>query len=314
MHWSAFKFWMEGSGKRSKFNVLRENWNSNANEERKIYDCSLPYKHAVISPFDRDFLLSLKEEMLGLTTTFKETDLFRLNQTVDFANLSSGDSSCLGALKETLYSSSFRKFIEEVSGCSTLNTNVDCAGNIYSQGCHLGCHDDCISSRKISYILYLSDEEWLPEDGGSLELYSLTSYIPEKCILPSFGTLVFFEVDGGVSLHSVEEVYSSTKRRISIQGWFHTDSKIFQEKATITELTKEVDETSSKTVIDKKAAVSLSDWINPVYLTTEGRKRLQKALLTDKALILKDFILSKKISEFEKLIQSRDILDGFAPW
>jgi prolyl 3-hydroxylase /prolyl 3,4-dihydroxylase len=40
-------------------------------------------------------------------------------------------------------------------------------------GGHLICHDDVISTRRVSYIIYLTDpeEEWTAEDGGSLELY-----------------------------------------------------------------------------------------------------------------------------------------------
>lgn len=43
------------------------------------------------------------------------------------------------------------------------------------EGCHLLCHDDVIGTRRVSYIIYLTDpdEEWLKEDGGALELYPL---------------------------------------------------------------------------------------------------------------------------------------------
>jgi hypothetical protein len=52
--------------------------------------------------------------------------------------------------------------------------------------------------------------------------------------------LVVF-LKGGESLHSVQEVFSAKKRRISIQGWFHTDEEIRnRELATISLLTKEV--------------------------------------------------------------------------
>jgi 2OG-Fe(II) oxygenase superfamily len=43
------------------------------------------------------------------------------------------------------------------------------------EGCHLLCHDDVIGTRRVSYIIYLTDpdEDWLKEDGGALELYPL---------------------------------------------------------------------------------------------------------------------------------------------
>jgi Rps23 Pro-64 3,4-dihydroxylase Tpa1-like proline 4-hydroxylase len=31
--------------------------------------------------------------------------------------------------------------------------------NVYTEGCHLLCHDDVIGSRRLSYILYLTDPD-----------------------------------------------------------------------------------------------------------------------------------------------------------
>lgn len=51
---------------------------------------------------------------------------------------------------------------------------VDCSCNLYAQGGHLLCHDDFISTRCISYIIYLTDpdEVWIPEHGGAFEMYA----------------------------------------------------------------------------------------------------------------------------------------------
>ena len=59
----------------------------------------------------------------------------------------------------------------------TLTTKVDCAVNVHSNGCHLLCHDDVIGTRRVSYIVYLTDElpVWGEEDGGMLELYGSTT-------------------------------------------------------------------------------------------------------------------------------------------
>ena len=42
-------------------------------------------------------------------------------------------------------------------------------------GCHLLCHDDVIGTRRVSYIIYLTDpdDEWEEKDGGALELYPI---------------------------------------------------------------------------------------------------------------------------------------------
>jgi hypothetical protein len=93
------------------------------------------------------------------------------------------------------------------------------------------CHDDVIGTRKISYILYLTEPEpeWSKEEGGALELYDSTltenekripDTIPSKFLLPIFNHLAFFVVEPGFSFHSVQEVLGD-RPRLSLQGWYH---------------------------------------------------------------------------------------------
>lgn len=90
-------------------------------------------------------------------------------------------------------------------------------------------HDDVIGTRRVSFILYLTDPDhpWQADDGGALELYPVdpqTSQplsIPSLKILPRWNQFVFFVVQPGQSFHSVEEVYNLKKNRLSISGWFH---------------------------------------------------------------------------------------------
>ena len=92
------------------------------------------------------------------------------------------------------------------------------------------CHDDVIGTRRVSYIIYLTDpdEVWTEEDGGALELYPLDRSpeativnhgeemggeqgVPAPCptakILPQFNSMAFFAVQPGRSYHSVQVVY-----------------------------------------------------------------------------------------------------------
>ena len=111
--------------------------------------------------------------------------------------------------------------------------------------CHLLLHDDVISTRRISWILYLPSEAWTANWGGALELYpslqphgvpsvapspegTIPSWreeigsdvFPGKVIHPKWGQFVFFEVQPGMSYHSVEEVVMGEgKERLSISGW-----------------------------------------------------------------------------------------------
>lgn len=108
-------------------------------------------------------------------------------------------------------------------------------------------HDDSISTRLISYILYLPNSPadkavpqlkpsasgsflkgWDPKWGGSLELYPVEN--GEEVGLPgvkrvskvdvSWGQIIFFEVKPGRSYHAVEEVICGEGRqRLGVSGW-----------------------------------------------------------------------------------------------
>lgn len=118
--------------------------------------------------------------------------------------------------------------------------------NVYTPGCHLLCHDDVIGSRRVSYILYLTDPDlpWKAEWGGALRLFPTKTFEdekgektvtpspdPTKVIPPAWNQLSFFAVQPGESFHDVEEVYHAEnpeqlkkdggRIRMAISGWFH---------------------------------------------------------------------------------------------
>lgn len=115
---------------------------------------------------------------------------------------------------------------------------------------HLLLHDDSISTRVVSWILYLPNSPpsapssshiqpsasgsflkgWDPAWGGSLELYPVES--GEEVGPPAskrsakadvnWGQLIFFEVQPGRSYHAVEEVIvGDGRQRLGVSGWFH---------------------------------------------------------------------------------------------
>ena len=118
--------------------------------------------------------------------------------------------------------------------------------NVYTPGCHLLCHDDVIGSRRVSYILYLTDPDitWKEEWGGALRLFPTDTFTDEtgektktpspdftKVIPPAWNQLSFFAVQPGESFHDVEEVYHAANKeqleneggrvRMAISGWYH---------------------------------------------------------------------------------------------
>lgn len=142
-----------------------------------------PYEHLHVDDMFQEKLVrnAQNEAKYNLTAEFKESDLFKVYQTIDLGNLQASDKRTkkelknLFTLKEYLYSPEFRQFVCDITGVSELTDRVDCSMNIYTNGCHLLCHDDVIGTRRVSYIIYLTDpdEEWLPEEGGALELFPL---------------------------------------------------------------------------------------------------------------------------------------------
>ncbi|KAI0013420.1 Oxoglutarate and iron-dependent oxygenase degradation C-term-domain-containing protein [Xylariaceae sp. FL0662B] len=219
------------------------------------YAKSTPYKHSVIHELIDDKLLRTVREEIKSNVSFtpKETDIYKIHQSGDLANLDGLDDDALSklpsllALRDAMYSQSFRDYVAHITGCGPLSgRKTDMAINIYTPGCYLLCHDDVIGSRKVSYILYLTDPDipWKAEWGGALRLFPVRSLegadgqvaktiLPDvsKVIPPAWNQLSFFAVQPGESFHDVEEVYhAETKKqlekdggrvRMAISGWFH---------------------------------------------------------------------------------------------
>ena len=158
---------------------------------RHMHDHSTPFKHVVLDPLcDPQMLAKVQHEVKhNMTATFKETDLFKVFQTAELGNLSVDDEVGskmpeLLKLRDKIYSEDFRKFVQNITGCKELTDRVDFSGNAYTNQCHLLCHDDVISTRCVSFIIYLTDpdEQWTVNDGGALELYGLEKSVshPEE--------------------------------------------------------------------------------------------------------------------------------------
>ncbi|KTW28326.1 oxidative DNA demethylase [Pneumocystis jirovecii RU7] len=296
------------------------------------YHSSFPYKHCVLEGWISDNVLrNVRHEILENLVFFeKETDIYKVFQTGDLANLSGLEKDerkrlfSLSALKDALYSDEFRRFLSSVTGCGPLSASViDISVNMYSQGCHLLGHDDVIGTRSVSFILYLvdPDQPWLPLDGGALRLYStLCPSFPdsqhEKAIFPAWNQLCFFQVVPGFSFHDVEEVYSE-KWRLSISGWFHkpqpgeegwlSSQGDFKDMAisTLQSLHSDsqgVDQPLIKPIIctfdlDKLTGKLSEDdlfylkkWINPEYLEHSKMVQLKEAFMEHSMVDLSNFL------------------------
>ncbi|KAJ3063699.1 hypothetical protein HDU98_000499 [Podochytrium sp. JEL0797] len=203
---------------------------------RSQYTESHPYLHITIPHLVSSPLLrKVRTELLAIHATRKETDIYRVFQTGDLANLDGLPShelrqlESLLELRNALYSNEFREFVSKVCGVGKLSASkADLSHNIYKQGCHLLTHDDVIGTRSVSYIIYLTDPDdpWREEDGGGLELYPVVekgtpAVHPSVVIPPVWNQMAMFAVQPGHSFHSVAEVVAVDRTRPSISGWFH---------------------------------------------------------------------------------------------
>lgn len=197
---------------------------------------SQPYRWGSITGLMNDDLLRQvrKEVLTEIAFTKKETDIYKVYQSGDLANLSGlnwDDLSRLPSLyklRSAIYSEQFRDVISKITGCGKLSgVKTDMSINTYTKGCHLLTHDDVIGSRRVSFILYLPDPDktWKAHYGGGLRLFpAIVPNVPkadfEVKLVPQFNQIAFFTVQPGLSFHDVEEVRVD-KQRLSIQGWFH---------------------------------------------------------------------------------------------
>ncbi|KAK6199359.1 Oxoglutarate and iron-dependent oxygenase degradation C-term-domain-containing protein [Scheffersomyces amazonensis] len=206
------------------------------NDLKKTISESQPYRWGHFSELVDDTLLrQVRNEVLHeIAFTKKETDIYKVFQSGDLANLSGLDWNDLSKLpslyklRSAIYSQQFRDIVSKVTGCGKLSgIKTDMSINVYTKGCHLLTHDDVIGSRRVSFILYLPepDKVWNERFGGSLRLFdSVVPNVPQtdyhSKFTPQFNQMAFFHVQPGLSFHDVEEVRED-KKRLSIQGWFH---------------------------------------------------------------------------------------------
>lgn len=135
---------------------------------RAAYAAAAPFPHVVVEGLCDPARAKLVEQeaRTSLRADFKETDLFKVYQTPDLANLGLGDGDGgdgggaeddgrlkstvaaasswvapqLVALRDAIYSDRFRALVSELSGCGPLEPKADCSCNAYVEGGHLLCH------------------------------------------------------------------------------------------------------------------------------------------------------------------------------
>ncbi|XP_029344824.1 uncharacterized protein LOC100575121 isoform X1 [Acyrthosiphon pisum] len=164
----------------------------------------------------------LREALLTMTFKKKSCDLYSFSQSSDFIR-----STRLKKPKEVEQFLSLLKIIKNKIATylkKNFNNMISVSCSKYDRGDYLLCHDDRVDDRSVAFIYYLN-YDWLPEWGGTLDVYSVDDTYSATDIVgninPDFNSMIFFPVEK-YSYHQVAENIS-TFPRISINGWFHSD-------------------------------------------------------------------------------------------
>ncbi|KAM9861217.1 prolyl 3-hydroxylase OGFOD1 [Aulostomus maculatus] len=260
-------------------------------------DCH-PFPHCVIKNFisNETFVENLQRELLGLNFHNKSNDLYKFKQSDDLRKRSEPH---IAGLRSVLFGR-FRFWLGEVLGVE-LEPTVDISCARYEYTDVLLCHDDELEGRRIAFILYLVPP-WQSGDGGSLDLYTTDSdFQPQKIVkslVPSWNTLVFFEVSP-VSFHQVSEVLSQDKCRLSLSGWFHGPS--------LERPPRHIEPAVPRNPHLPRDETLLLEWVNPVYLDISYQEQIQEEFEDSSEIQLKDFFKEEKFREVSEALQMAQI-------
>ncbi|NXX82246.1 OGFD1 hydroxylase, partial [Urocolius indicus] len=243
-----------------------------------------PFRHGVIPGFlaGSGFAEALRDELLGLEFRGRCNDLLSLRQS---GELGGRPEPHIAALRHALCEE-FRAWLSAVTQIELEPTiDISCAKYEYTDV--LLCHDDELEGRRVAFILYLVPA-WDSSDGGTLDLYGTDEHFqPQqivKSLVPSWNTLVFFEVSP-VSFHQVSEVLSE-KCRLSVSGWFHGPALARPPRQPEAALPR-----SPHIPQDHEI---LYEWINPVYLDMDSQAQIQEEFEEQSEILLKDFLKKEK--------------------
>ncbi|CAG8566721.1 3552_t:CDS:2 [Ambispora gerdemannii] len=268
----------------------------------KVY--SHPFPIAVLPRlFSDSFLEKVKQELVTEDFTYRSNDLYEFYQS---NSLEGVEKTYLSQLTRVIYSEWFVRLIGGLTGVEVDGETIDLSAHIYKQGSYLlwkknghidmrKLMNDGRSGRRIAFIIYLVDENWGKDDGGTLDLFDIDSQgHPNKVkrsIIPEWNSMAFFEVSP-TSYHQVSEVLTPTKPRISISGWFHGSLK---SRLSIAEY-RMVDELSRE-----EESFDIAEFINEEYWSDEALDNLLKMIHLNGSVELRGFL---KEEVYVRLLES----------
>ena len=157
----------------------------------------------------RDFINSMYAENRGFTYIYRRV----------FFGSHFPDCLCEECVfrKQFLETSPMLEFLQGLTDHQILKPGELFASR-YSKGDYNGPHSD-VNKGKVTIVLNLS-KDWLPQDGGIFfgmeEDYVTIKYAE----VPTFNSLVIFDVSEGGMPHLVNHVTVNDKERFAVTGWY----------------------------------------------------------------------------------------------
>lgn len=200
----------------------------NPTYEKIIEDLSTRHYSIVDHFFTETEVVLLREALLNKQEehTFKKAAIGnRINETIK----KSVRGDFIYWIDEALANTSEKVFFNKVNDLITYLNKTCFMGilfkefhyAIYPKGTYYKRHLDTFQNddrRKLSVVCYLNEEDWQPDYGGELAIYTTENNREvEKTIVPFPGRLVIFESQ--VLEHEVKTV---SHQRLSITGWLKT--------------------------------------------------------------------------------------------
>src|SRR3989344_7501548 len=158
---------------------INTNYLDNTENLRKQFKNIKPFPHLVLKDFfNREFIKKFKVELKKEIFHRLDSDLYSFSQTDDLVN---SKNSVIKDFYNFLTSKEFKDYLFKITNVKA-EGKIDCSGFIYSSTDYLLPHDDRLESRRLAYVLNLS-ENFVKSDGGSLDLFDRNNIV--KSIVPS---------------------------------------------------------------------------------------------------------------------------------
>jgi Rps23 Pro-64 3,4-dihydroxylase Tpa1-like proline 4-hydroxylase len=166
-------------------------------EYAKAFHSGTPFPHLLIQDaFPEEVLRAVRREVAAFDFNQKGNDLYHFQQTDDLRTVQGNTTA---AVRDFIYTEQFRTWMAGITGIET-NATIDIFAAKYDDASYLLCHDDDLAQRRIAYIIYLVPDDWTEEDGGALDLFSVSKdadTVPDSVVRsmpPTFNAMAFFEV------------------------------------------------------------------------------------------------------------------------